>query len=124
MLTSGIDPLGLLLGGLLVLAGLLLLVRNLFGALVLVGLGAVFVALTYRADPAVQRAAAYTLTWFLLLSGLRDVMVLRSVRRSGSQQSDADQLRRLTRLPGLVWELVFVAVAVGSLLLAARWLLA
>jgi hypothetical protein len=123
LLVGGVGPLGLLLAALIVLAGLLALVRNVFGALVLVGLGAVFVALSYRADPHLQRAAAYTLTWFLLLSGLRDVTVLRAVRRSGSQQSDADQLHRLTRLPGLFWELVFAATAVGSLLLAGRWLL-
>ena len=123
LLSSGFDPLAPLLVGVMVLGGLLLLVRNLFGALVLVGLGTAFVAITYRADPAVQRAAAYTLTWFLLLSGLRDVAVLRSVRRTGLQLSDADQLRRLTRLPGLVWELIFGLVALGCLLLAARWML-
>jgi hypothetical protein len=123
LLAHGFDPLAPLLVGLAVMGGLLLLVRNLFGALVLVGIGAVFVLLTYRADPQVQQAAAYSLTWFLLLSGLRDVTVLRAVRRTGSRASDADQLRRLTRLPGLLWELVFALVAVGSLLLAGRWLL-
>lgn len=123
LLAHGADPLAPLLAGLAVLAGLLLLVRNLFGALVLLGLGAGFVLLTYRAGPELQQAAAYTLTWFLLLSGLRDVAVLRAVRRRGSQQSDADQLRRLTRLPGVLWELVFALVAVGCLVLAARWLL-
>ena len=123
LLAHGVDPLAPLLAGLAVIGGLLVLVRNLFGALVLVGLGAVFVLLTYRADPAVQRVAAYTLTWFLLLSGLRDVTVLRAVRRTGSQQSDADQLHRLTRVPGVLWELVFALVAVGCLVLAGYWLL-
>jgi hypothetical protein len=45
-------------------------------------------------------------------------------RRAGAPDSDADQLARLTRLPGLVWVGVFLLVDVGALVLGTRWLVA
>ena len=44
-------------------------------------------------------------------------------RRRPSDGSDADQLARLTGVPGLVWVGVFLAVSLGSLVTGARWLL-
>jgi hypothetical protein len=43
--------------------------------------------------------------------------------RGRAPQSDADQLARLTRVPGLLWVLLFAAVAVGALFLGGRMLL-
>jgi hypothetical protein len=67
---------------------------------------------------------AWTGTWFLLLAAPRPVLELQSLRRRGqARTSDADQLARLTRVPGLVWVVVFLGVTVGCLLLGASWLL-
>ena len=71
-----------------------------------------------------QSAFAYLLAWFLLLSAPRPVLELQAERRRHrSSGSDADQLARLTGVPGLVWVGVFLAVSLGSLVTGARWLL-
>jgi hypothetical protein len=72
-----------------------------------------------------QSAFAYTVAWFLLLAAPRPVLELQAQRwRRRASGSDADQLARLTGVPGLVWVTVFLAVTVGSLGLGAWVLLA
>lgn len=114
-----------LLWGLLVALALLLLqIRNLFGLwVVLVGAAGVF-AVTRWAAPPTQYAVALGLTWFWLLAAPRTVLELaRSRRRDRSRSSDADQLARLTRVPGALWVAVFLLVTVGAAVLGAAWLL-
>jgi hypothetical protein len=65
------------------------------------------------------------MTWFLLLGGVRPVIELQGERRrGGSRRTDADQLARLTRVPGAVWVMIFGLVAVAALAVSARWLVA
>ena len=122
---------------LVLLAVILLLVRNWYGALaVLVTGGALFVVI-WLADPALRAAFAYAAAWFLLFGGVRPVVELartrtRAVRlppgrrlptgRSGPGMSDADQLAWLTRVPAGVWVGLFALVAVGAVVLGARLL--
>jgi hypothetical protein len=113
-----------LLWSLLVLLGLLLLqVRNFFGLWsVLVAGGALF-AVTWWAPARVQLLAAYVVTWLLLLGAPRAVVELQRHRRSGrARSSDADQLARLTRVPGLAWVAFFLVVTCGALLVGGRLL--
>jgi Peptidase M50B-like len=124
LLATGHGPLAPLLLGLIAMAGMLLLVRNVFGALWVITAGGLLVAAVYRAAPQVQLAAAYTLTWFLLFAGVRGVAELHRVRRvDRSGRTDADQLKRLTGVPAPVWVLGFAALSLGAAVLAARWLL-
>src|SRR5699024_5716675 len=59
-------------------------------------------------------AFAYVFTWFLLFAGVRPVFELQAQRaRNPSPQSDADQLARLTGLPGLLWVVIFALVNLG-----------
>jgi len=44
-------------------------------------------------------------------------------RRGAGRDSDADQLARLTPLPGIVWVGLFLLVDVGALALGTLWLL-
>lgn len=100
-------------------------VRNLFGLWSVLVTGAGLVAVTWWAPPWWQTAAAYTVTWFLLLAAPRPVLELQRTRRRGARMSDADVLGRLTRVPGPVWVGVFLAatgttaVVGGSLLTRA-----
>jgi peptidase M50B-like protein len=65
----------------------------------------------------------YALAWFLLFGGLRPVLELRRSRRQHPRTSnDADQLARLTGLPGGLWVGVFAVGAAGALALGG-WLL-
>ena len=107
----------------LLLALLLLQIRNFFGlwivALANAGVGAV----TWWGSDAAQSLAAYTGTWFLLLAAPRPVLELQQLRRAGqARDSDADLLARITPLPGIVWVLVLLLVTLGCLLQGARWL--
>ena len=124
LLATHQNPLVPLLLGLILTFGLLLLIRNLFGAVVVVAAGGVFAAVAWWAGPQTQTAGVYVLTWFLLFGSVRGVLDLHRARRSSrSSGSDADHLRALTRVPGIIWELVFAAIALGAVALAARWLL-
>jgi Peptidase M50B-like len=108
----------------LLLALLLLQIRNFYGlyAVLVAGLGVFAVSWWGSAD--VQSWAAWTGTWFLLLAAPRPVLELQALRRRGrARTSDADQLARLTRLPGLLWVALFLVVTLGCLVLGAGWLL-
>lgn len=109
----------------LLLALLLLQIRNFYG-LYAVGVAALAVlAVSWWGSGQVQTAVAYVGTWFLLLGAPRPVLELQALRHRGrARTSDADVLARLTRLPGLVWVAVFLAVTVGALVLGGSWLLA
>src|SRR5215813_3525832 len=69
-------------------------------------------------------ALGYAMAWFLLFGGARPVLELQQGRRRRPGASnDADQLARLTGVPGSLWVGVFGLVALGALALGAWWLL-
>lgn len=106
------------------LGGMLVMIRNAFGVLTVVLTGGAFLLVSWLAEPQVQAAFAYTAVWFLLLAGARPVVELQSKRRYGeAADSDADQLGRLTHVPGWVWVGVFGVVALIALFGGGRWLL-
>jgi hypothetical protein len=105
------------------LAFLLLVVRTGFGELFVASVGASLVV-AGRFSPAwVQVGYAHFLTWFLLFSGPKSVLVLHRARRQGAEGSDADRLADLTHIPGLVWVLGFGAVSLWCALKGAGILL-
>jgi hypothetical protein len=108
----------------LLLAAMLVVVRNAYGVVSIVVTAAAVFLVSWFTSAQVQAAFAFAFTWFLLVAGIRPVVELqRSRRRHRAPDSDADQLARLTRVPGLVWVLVFGAVGVSTLVLAAYWLM-
>ncbi|UYM05369.1 M50 family metallopeptidase [Solicola gregarius] len=108
--------LAVLWGVLVLLALLLIQIRNWFGLWsVLASAGVVF-AVTWWAPESVQSGFAYLVTWFLLVSAPRPVIELQlERRRRRTTTSDADQLARLTVLPAVVWVGVFILVTLGAL---------
>ena len=122
LLTRG-HAVGLLWVLLVLLALLLLQIRNFFGLWSVLVAGAALFAVTWWASPQVQLVAAYLVTWFLLLAAPRAVVELQRHRHRGhGRSSDADVLARLTRLPGLLWVGFFLVVTLGCLLLGGRLL--
>jgi peptidase M50B-like protein len=108
----------------LLLAAMLVVVRNAYGIASILVTGAAVFLVSWFTSAQVQAAFAFAFTWFLLVAGIRPVLELqRSRRRHRAPDSDADQLARLTRVPGLVWVLVFGAIGVSALALAAYWLM-
>lgn len=114
---------GLLWALLAALSVLLVQIRNWFGLWSVAVTGAIVFGVTWFGSATVQSAFAMLVTAFLLLGALRTVVELQRTRhRRGANASDADQLARLSHLPGLFWVLVFAAVAGACLLSAGRLL--
>lgn len=116
--------LAVLVLSLLGLAGLAFVIRNAYGLLAIVVTGAVIVAVLWQRSAVAAAALGYAMTWLMLFGGVRPVVELQhDRRRRRGPSNDADQLARLTRLPGGFWTAVFFFVAVGALALGG-WLLA
>lgn len=101
---------------LLLLAALLITIRNLFALCVVVVTGFLVYLVARYGSVGLETVAAYLITWFLLLSGLRDVLWYRG------QEGDAPSLARQTHLPSWLWVGIWqlgalVALAVGGKLL-------
>jgi len=123
LLTRG-HVVGMLWALLVLLALLLLQIRNFFGLWSVLLAGTALFVVTRWASAEVQLALAYVLTWFLLLGSPRAVVELHRDRRRGADRfSDAAMLARLTHLPGVLWVGFFLAVTTGCLLLGGRLLL-
>ena len=85
--------LGLLWLLVILLALMLLQIRNFAGFGIVVVVGAVLVLVSWYAPAPVQAGVAYLVTWILLLSAPKPVLELIRMRRHGrAPQSDADQL--------------------------------
>ena len=115
---------GLLWALLALLALLLVQIRNWYGLWSVLVTGGVVFAATWWLPADGQAAFAHLVTWFLLLAAPKTVVELQAKRRRGAgRDSDADQLARLTRLPGLLWVGVFLLVDASALALGTAWLL-
>ncbi len=105
------------------LAVLLTQIRNAYGFLTVIVTGAAAVAVIIWGGPHLELAFASVLAWLLLVGGLRAVIELQRTRsrQQGrripvqSLQSDADQLARLSHLPGLFWVGVFWLLGAAAL---------
>ncbi|MGC5585691.1 M50 family metallopeptidase [Ornithinimicrobium sp. W1665] len=112
-----------LLWALVLLCGVvLLLVRNVYGLLVVVVTGAGVAVLSWVAEPRLLSWVAAALVWVVLLGAPRSVVELQRHRRRGARGSDVDQLAGLTGVPAVLWVALFWLVAVACLG-AAGWLL-
>jgi len=105
------------------LALLLVQVRNWFGLWSVLATAAVIFAVTWFGSALMQSVFALLVTAFLLLGALRTVVELQGSRsRRGGTASDADQLARLTHIPGLLWVGVFLIIAITCAVLGAGFL--
>ncbi|GAB3789009.1 M50 family metallopeptidase [Nocardioides ungokensis] len=108
----------------LLLALLLVQIRNFYGLYAVLVFGLGVLAVSWWGSEPVQSAAAYAGTWFLLLAAPRAVLELQHQRRRGrARDSDADLLARLTPLPGLAWVGVFLVTTGAALVAGGGWLL-
>jgi hypothetical protein len=113
----------MLWASLALLAAMLIMIRNVYGVVSVVGTGAIIFAVSWLGDATVQAGFAYLAAWFLLLAGARPVIELQRMRaRHQAPRSDADQLAYLTGVPGLAWVGVFGIVALVALFAGAQLL--
>jgi Peptidase M50B-like len=123
LLLSGY-ALGVLWTFAVLLALLLVQIRNVYGFAVVVGWGVVLVAISWYLPATAQATLAYLLTWLLLIAAPKPVLELARQRSRGvARNSDADQLAGLTRVPPTAWVTIFIVANLAGLILAVTWLL-
>lgn len=103
---------------LVLLVVMLAFIRNWYGALALLVVGAGVFAATWYGNAIVQTVAAYLGAWLMLLGSVKPVLELgsRRRRRRGSGASDADQLAGITPLPFGAWVFLFSAATIAAAL--------
>jgi hypothetical protein len=112
----------------LLLLLMLINIRNVFGAISVIVTGVIVFIVSWYATPQVQAAFAYAGVWFLLIGGVRPVFELQTLRRRGRMpDSDADQLARLSHVPGFFFVCVFALIdiavlVIGLFMLAGQWI--
>jgi hypothetical protein len=117
---NGYTALALLVGG-VVLVLTVLVIRNLFGVLVVLGSAAVAAALWFYAAPDVQGYALLVLGVALLVGAVRGLVAVVGVhtsRRGQLRTSDAYLLFTRTGVPSPVWLAIF-AVLIGASVVVA-----
>lgn len=114
----------LLYGMIVLLALMIIQIRNWFGLWSVFTTGAVIFFITWLAPAEVHSAFAALIAWFLLLAAPRAVYDLARARRGGRERdSDADQLARLTHLPAFFWLGVFWLITMAALVYGGSLLL-
>jgi len=101
------------------LALMLLNIRNFYGALVVFGVGAALAMAGLYAPPVALSWAAHGLAWTLLLAAPRPVL---EVAGNRDPRTDSAQLARITWLPRLFWVALWLLLTVGALV-GGGWLL-
>lgn len=115
--------------GLVLLAMLLVVLRTLFGIVVVLLTGIALVGAIAGEGLALQWVVAYSTVWFLLTVGMPSLLALRTTRRAMTKEkrrksgSDVDQLRNLTWIPGAVWLWLQFAVCAVVLVTGGRLML-
>ncbi|APE35046.1 hypothetical protein BOX37_15035 [Nocardia mangyaensis] len=111
---------------LVMLAAVLVKVRNVYGVVTVLVLGGAVFGVSWFGDELLQAGFAYLAAWFLLAAAVRPVIELQRSRRRqrGPGVSDADQLARLTHLPALLWVVFFAVVCLAALVVGAGLMLA
>lgn len=103
---------------LMLLLGLLLIkLKPSFGYLTVPMAGILIFVLLKHMPRTAEIVAAYAITWFLLLSGVRIVV------QRGIQAGDADLLKTQTSIPRLVWFALWLAGTLAAVVIGARWML-
>jgi hypothetical protein len=96
------------------LAIMMILIRNFFGV-ISVAISGVLVFLVLRyGSPEVQAVAACALSWFLLFSGVRWVLM------HGTGAQDAISLTQSTHIPRFIWVIFWLAMTVAALWVGGR----
>ncbi|MFC0434487.1 M50 family metallopeptidase [Kutzneria buriramensis] len=106
------------------LAAMLVMIRNAFGVLSVLVTGGIVFAVSWYAPSNIQAVFGYVFAWFLLLGGVRPVFELQRKRwRGRAPDSDADQLAKITGVAGGLWVTLFALVSIASLVIGSTLLL-
>ena len=102
---------------LVLLAVLLVGLRRSFGLIIVLAAGGIVFGIARYAPVHVQLVSAYSVTWLLLLSGVRRVV------EAGLGSDDGIRLQGVTRLPRALWFVFWLAAALAAAAEGARLLI-
>jgi Peptidase M50B-like len=102
---------------LVLLAVLLVGLRRSFGLIIVLAAGGIVFGIARYAPVHVQLVSAYSVTWLLLLSGVRRVV------EAGLGSDDGIRLQGVTRLPRALWFGFWLAAALAAAAEGARLLI-
>ncbi len=103
---------------------MLLQIRNAYGVLVLLVAGGGAGLASWYLSGSTLSLLACLVTWLLLLAAPKPVLeLIRQRRRGQARGSDVDQLRRLTGVPALAWESLFLLANLAGLVVGVFVLL-
>jgi Peptidase M50B-like len=103
--------------GMLLLGLLLLMLKPSFGFITVPLAGFLIFLVLKNMSQRAEILAAYAITWFLLLAGVRRVW------QRGTEAGDAGILTDRTSIPRLIWLLLWLAGTGTAVLIGARWML-
>jgi hypothetical protein len=101
---------------LILLAILLVIVRNPFGFVSVLVTGGLIYLIARYATVTTETVAAYAAAWLLLLSGVRKVIY------RGTGAADAVNLRQITYIGRGFWVLLWLAGSVAAVAVGGSWL--
>lgn len=103
---------------------MLLQIRNAYGLLVLLVAGGGAALAGWYLSGSTLSLLAYLVTWLLLLAAPKPVLeLIRQRRRGQTRGSDVDQLARLTRVPAVLWEALFLLANLAGLVVGVTVLI-
>ncbi|MGH3208782.1 MAG: M50 family metallopeptidase [Trebonia sp.] len=103
--------------GIILLVLLLFLIRKSFG-IVSVPAAIALLALSIRySHDGLEEVIVYGMTWVLLLSGVRVAVA------DGARASDAEVLSASTRIPRLLWALLWLGGTLLAVVISGKWLI-
>jgi hypothetical protein len=98
------------------LSVLLLGLRRNYGIITVIFTGTLVYLVARYTPTGLQIAAAYVITWLLLLSGVRGIL------QRGPDSGDGANLKRLTGVPRLIWFLIWLAATLGAVAVGGKML--
>ncbi|MFI6322038.1 M50 family metallopeptidase [Nonomuraea sp. NPDC050556] len=108
-------------------SGLVLLVRNLFGALAVALTAVVLWIVAAKVGAPAREAVAHVVAWVLMLGGVRSAFTIQGMNVEGrADGSDPVVLQSLTGLPAVLWSMLLAgagcyALYSGAVVLIPSW---
>jgi hypothetical protein len=118
------DPAATVLwGSIAFLAVMLLATRGFLGPLLIICLMVALYQVVTKAEPSMVALTAHLWTWFLLISGVQQMLLFMRDRHYNIKGNDTEALRAATLLPTFVWGAILLLGTIAALAYGGAMLL-
>ncbi len=105
------------------LAVMLLATRGFLGPFLIIGLMVALYQIVTKAEPSMIALVAHVWTWFLLISGVQQMLLFMRERHYHIKGNDTEALRAATLLPTYVWGAILLLGTIAALAYGGAMLL-